>query len=376
MARLHFKSLESHRIPVLHLYKSLIRLSLHLPVSKDYKSLIHSQIITKFKDGKKHMSPKTVKELLTKARLWNDKMYNAIKHDYENRIMPNKDGVASLIAEDVDFQTSPCLKWINVQIKNHQALLKQKEEQQKANEKLKQTQELDKTQIERQKLQSWNALYKHKLIMAYRKSGRLATNIPKAELDHTYIECILLPDYLKNQEMIKLGRRRKLQLSRPLTAKLAYTGVPTGKFFFLRYPWKRQNKILSQMIHKAIHSDLQARIEQLEELKVLANYEYAWEENLKSSTDFKSLEKNGPQHGWVAPINDSINSLKLLHNAREAKNNAHLRVLLRNKRLIDISFSRKYEKTIAKWKAYSRDRKSNPKKYMTHYADLKKLYSL
>lgn len=76
---------------------------------------------------------------------------------------------------------------------------------------------------------------------------------------------------------------------------------------FLRAPSKRPSAALSRIIRDGIHSDLFEKIDELEEMKVLAQYEADWESKLDSDT---SLDPTLPWHSqWR--ILEFINSTSI-----------------------------------------------------------------
>lgn len=344
MRRIHFKKLESHRVPVLQLYKTILRNALHLPLPQPDVHTIHSEIALQFRQGRSSMAITKTQLLLNKAQLWSDHIYNAVR--------------------DSKSESNSSLDWIKSQLHQHLKDTAMKERRlQDQQIKIDTRPQGDDLKI----LQSRSryTVFKHRLLRSYQKSCRVSRKSP---LDDTYINSVLLPEFMARKDEKKLQQRRAIETGSPQTARLAYIPTPVGTVYFLRYPPKKMKRNLASYIHNHIHTNVYAKIDKLNDLMVLAAYEASWEYEMQSEKPLHDqISSDRIAAEWRNPIESSIKQLNYRIWQSSSSKEQHLDILLRRKRQKDRVYLRRYQGKLEKWRLYDLERQKDPLRFMMHY---------
>lgn len=355
----NYRKLQSHTTPVRQLFRCLLRNTTHLPLSQNDISLIRTQVINQFKTGRSQMSVSLIKSQLENAYLWNNHIYNTL-----------------LPAQNIESQTS--LSWIKSQLDKHKTAMKQQQLARPIEINPKPSGE----DLLRLQILSRFTLARNRMLRSYKSKCRVSS---KADLDDTYINTILVPEYFGRKQHREISRRKRSQLLKPRTAQIKFVPTAIGIMHFLRAPSKRPSAALSRIIRDGIHSDLLKKIDELEEMKVLAQYEADWESKLDSDT---SLGSNSPLaqsmensrvykqyiNQWYDPLNESIKTIQKRINRKRKREKIHARTLVSRKRLIDAVYQAKYQNYQWKWQKYQQLRSQSPAKFMVHYDVTKMMY--
>lgn len=365
-----FRKIESHKAPVRQLFRSLLRNTTHLPLAQPEIDTIRNQIVSKFQNEKHQMSLTQILLRLRQGYIWNDHMYNAIKQHNERVITGSNDSLNPKVES-----SSESLNWIKSQLKLYLEQLEQKQLEEHLNTKIPPTQD----ELARLQTLSRFTTARTRMLRSYKNNTRVSK---KVELDNTYINSILVPEYFNRKQLSKTIQRKKVQTAKPRTAQIKFVPTAVGIMHFLRVPSNRPSSALSRIIRDGIHSNLLKNIDLLESMKVMARYEAEWEARLESneneaqrlqpgslldiSMDYSQSYKNHINE-WHEPINESIRTIQKRINNKRKREKLHARTLVGRKRLIDASYYGKYRGNLWKWKKYDEMKQSSPLKFMVHY---------
>lgn len=360
----------SHRRPVFSLFRNILRSLPHLPLPKKDIQLLRKETVARFKNGQKLLAPLKTKILLNNAYEWNNHMYNAIVHASKKTPVD----ASHIVSKSNSKDTNESLKWIKDKIIEHNRKLKY-EDQRKKDQKIQWNEPVKGKELQRLQILSRFNVYRNRILRSYKEEGRLSS---KSELDNTYINNILIPEYISRKKQISLLKRRQIETKKAQTARLVYVPCQTGTFYFLRPPWKVQSKPLSQYIHSQIHTKLFDQIDNLENLKLLAQKEAEWETQIEIQEEEQlnslQISKNGIEKRkkellseWTEPVVSTLRTINQKINKIRSAREEYLKILMKRKRLIDIAYQGRYKRKLKKWNNYDTESKKNPLKSMTHY---------
>lgn len=341
MRRVHFKQLESHRKPLFQLYRRLIKYSYHVPLSVNYQIYLRTEISNRFHDGKKIMAPSIAREKLATASEWEAKMRQAITTELDS---PKKENVYT--------------KWIQNQIDTYMRdSLAQHHSA--ADQKLVWNPPKEGKDLEAYKCLSRVQFQRSKMIKTYQKQGILSPRVDK--LDPTYIDYVLLPEWMARQDRERTKKQQKLETEKPQKAHVVYVPTPLGRIYFLRKPGL-QSQALTRFIHDSVHTKLMTKMEELEDLEQLALLEAKWEHELANSGYTETELKDQ----WTGPVTNAILDLKLQKKKFERKTTQYISTIVSRKRLADIQFKGQQERKIQKWQEIEKEQKDQPYLYLIH----------
>ncbi|VVT53693.1 uncharacterized protein SAPINGB_P003702 [Magnusiomyces paraingens] len=340
MRRVHFRKLDSHRIPVLQLYKSILRNTLHLTLPQNDVHTLRTEITEQFKAGRNSMAIIKTKYLLQMAQVWSTHIYNAVRDP-----------------------KSESLNWIKAR------MIEQKQQReyecriQQDKNITKPTRPTGEALVNVQRRSTYT-VFRHRMLRSYQKSGRISA---KSELDETYLNSVLIPEFMERKAEQKLQRRRAIETGSPQSARIVYIPTPIGTFYFLRYPPKKMKRNLASLIHNHIHTNKMAQIDQLKGLIKLAEYEAQWEYDLEQGSSGGQQQLDALKREWLAPISASIKGINSSVWKRGHKNEIYLSTLLMRKKQKDRIYQGIHERKLKKWKQYDQEREKDPLRFLMHY---------
>lgn len=317
------------------------------------------------------MAPSKTKELLTEAGKWEESMREAILFKVEH-------------GDTVTSSLNRQARWIEGQIDDLMRSQQEAYETASASKLLWNAPQEGKDLKEYQN-QSRVQYQRHKMLAAYRSTGRLSRS---ENLDPTYIDYVLLPEWMALADRAREEQRRKIETTKPQQSKVVYVPTPLGRIWFLRTP-RPQSKELTRFIHGSVHTDIVSKMEALEELEKLAAMEAKWEleiarrEQQQSTSTPAATPNSVPRHThreaeekaiteWTAPIRSALMSLKLKKRSFERKTSSYVNIIVSRKRLKDIELLGKFKRNVAKWKEIDEQRAKKPYLWNIH-SDVRKL---
>lgn len=352
MRRVHFKQLESHRKPLFQLYRRLIKYTYHVPLSFNYQVYLRTEVSRRFHDGKKIMAPSIAREKLITANEWELNMRNSILFDLE---MFDK----MELSQSLDTNTNTHLAWIQNQIDDYMRESLEKY-QKKSDQSLVWNPPKQGVELKNFICMSRTQFQRQKMIKEYQKNGLISAR--KDLLDPTYIDYVLLPEWMEKKERERTAKRKRIETEKPQETHMVYVPTPLGRIYFLRQPWG-QSHDLTRFIHASVHTKVPEKVAELEELEKLAVYEAQWEAlvNPDNSQSVAELKEQ-----WTQPIKSALLDLRVKKTVFERKTSQYVATNVSRKRLKDIELQGKHERNVLKWANIEKEKKRRPYLHFIH----------
>lgn len=299
------------------------------------------------------MAPTLAREKLATANEWELNLRNSILFDL---------GLFSDMEEaniSLDNTTNVHLEWIQSQIDDYMrdSLVNHQKE---ADQKLSWNPPKEGIELENFRCLSRTQFQRQKLIKTYQTKGLISSR--EELLDPTYIDYVLLPEWMERKERERTEKRKRIETEQPQKTNMVYVPTPLGRIYFLRQPWG-QSRDLSRFIHASVHTNVPEKVTELEELEQLAVHEAEWEQ-LIDPKSFKVAAELQDQ--WTQPIRQSLEALKLKKAAFERKTTHHVAINVARKRIKDNEFKGKQEKKVLKWAELENEMKERPYLHFIH----------
>lgn len=264
----HFRELQGHKLPVLRLYRTVLKHIANLPLSGDENAQIRRIWSNQVHKNTNMMAGFHAKRQLNEARRWarlfrlaiegDCKAIESVKQELQLRLERERREIARVAEEpkrERNYRMDPRKgTWLD----EYNRVI---------------TQNLAESPL-------------------FRASSRQATNRGKAmrkftdefkrkyDLDEFYIDSFIVPDFCRVRELQAIERRKKLEMSRPLTAVLSTFRSPFGPFSYLRLPGKRTNSRTMQYMHNYRKDVFHETRHNIDDFLVLAQCEDDWEDLL------------------------------------------------------------------------------------------------
>lgn len=359
MKRVHFKFLSSHRKPVLHLYKRLLKYTYHLPLSFNYQVYLRNEISKRFKDDKKIMAPSASKKRIIAGQTWEKNLRNTILYEL---------GLHDQITAKDHFSEpgkNVYKAWLERQIAVFMTT-KQENHIKQQNEKLEWNPPKTGAELELFRLKSRVQLKRLKTLKAYTDKQLISPR--KEEIDPLYVDYILVPEAFKSDEKARRDKKKQIQTRGPRQAHVQYVPTPLGRIYFLR-TGRPQSKQLSRLIHYSIHTKLIDKINHLDKMEKLASLEAEWE----IKHDKTVLEQ--PEivmQNWLAPIKIAKMKYNLKQKKFKTLTTSYHSIIYNRKRLRDKILVGRHLRNIKYWKRIEQKKKETPFLYLLH-SDVRRL---
>lgn len=354
MPKVHFRNLQSHRASVFQLYRSLLRNVNHLPLSQNDNSIVHGQIKSRFKDGRKLMAPSAVRRDLIEGYRWNSHMYHAI-------------------LDTSQPPSSISLEWIKTQLKQYQADIERQEQFEKGKSINLNPPPTGDDLIKLQTTSRFVTM-RYRMLRSYKNNCRVSK---KSELDDTYVNGILIPEYFARKELRKTINLEKIQTSKPKEASIAFIPTLICPIYYLKYPYKRNSRGLHRIVTNMLHTKLFDKIDALEQAKILAQYEADWEAELEQNQQHRSIDRIGMMewsktrkkisNEWLRPLDESIAQTQSKVDNLRKREKLHARVLFSRKKMLNKTYEGKFRANLWKWKYHRQLKQNNQLPFMVHY---------
>lgn len=353
MKRVHFKFLSSHKKPVLHLYKRLLKYTYHLPLSFSHQVYLRNEITKRFKDDKKIMAPSDSKKRIFAGQTWEKNLRNTILYELG---LYDKITAKDHLSEP---GTNVYKGWVERQIGFYMKT-QQDNHIKKQNEKLEWNPQKVGVELEIFRVKSRVQLKRLRMLKSY--TDRQLISSRKDEIDPLYIDSILLPEAFKSDEKTRREKKKQLNLRGPRKTHIQYVPTPLGRIYFLRTR-RPQSRHLSRLIHNSVHTKLIDKINRLDNMAKLASLEAEWE--IKHDLTVTDTPET-VMADWLTPIQTA----KTRYNSRQLRfktvTTSYHSVIYNRKRLQDKVLVGRNLRHIKYWKEIERKEKRKPFLYLLH----------
>ncbi|CAN6649043.1 hypothetical protein TRVA0_023S01486 [Trichomonascus vanleenenianus] len=331
-----FRNLESHRRPVLRLFRQLIRLASDLEGETGKTGV--AAISYQFKKYKGLLEPYKAREVIMKAFEW----------------------------EQILRSNEPCRdKRVNQEIeryKEEMRVIQAKKERRKSIQlnsthvRQKENAEIDSNltdlynpppnEFEKDKVRQTNRLIKYRGRAIKEYQSKLSR---KAEIDDEYVDLFLAPQYQleKRKRIVENICRRELE--RPKQARLSYVNSPVGPLSYLKLTGKSPTPAAGAIIREAMQLRFVERVRELEGHLELAIHEAHWENQVAGASEQEESSLDDLINDWTEPIREAIAQIQDKRKHRIRKMVANRKVLVMRRGYIQRVFDNQQKNRIKMW---------------------------
>lgn len=327
----HFRDLASHRIPVLQLYRRLLRHAGYVDLSlSEQKTSLSNKLLRKtisdaFKYYRPLMSSYTTLSMINEALKWEESLRLSI-----------------LNPTDLDLKA-----YIRKDHETFKNLLGEKQKRREKNEKY---QKREKVSRRTDKSDRYNLppvghelelLRERTLRNTYRRRLTKLGVLPQKNVDEGmfYVNTFLVPEYrLQKKNEIESIKRERI-MSKPLTARLRVLRLNAlvGALSYLNVTGQKQTLGLTSTIRKLMLSKDVEKLERLKEIAYLAKLEAQWQDDSVDS--------------WTEPIMQSLALLRSRIKKAE-KLAMHRKILIARKARIDHMLEGRHKRLVKRLESY------------------------
>lgn len=322
----HFRELESHRRPVLQLFRRLLR---HGGQFADARPAI----VGEFKKWKGLMSSYKARECILDGYHWEDILRRTIVNK-EPKLLKSIEDRIYVYNKEVERQRN--VKTEPVQRnQRHKGPKDPLENYNKPPEGL----QLHMLQEDNKRL-----TYKRRVLRNF--TDRVSK---KVELDELYMDIFLIPEYRHQRKTSIMNSRRNREMAKPPTARITNVTTPIGPFSLLQVVGHRQSPVLGMRVRKALADKRQQKIAKLEEYLAYAKQQAMWEKDVdKSRKHLETLTKQ-----WCEPIENALTRMKNGLDRDRTRFLNYRRVIIRRKQMLKPILAKRHENKIRRWQNYN-----------------------
>lgn len=322
----HFRELESHRRPVLQLFRRLLR---HGGQFEEARPVI----VGEFRKWKGLMSSYKARERILDGYHWEEVLRRAIVDDEPGLLKDIEDRI-HVYKQEMERR------------QNVKSGLVQRNQRHKGPKDPLQNYNKPPEGMQLRILQEENKRLTYKRRVLRNSADRLSK---KVDLDELYMDVFLIPEYRRQREMSIMNTRRSRDMAKPPTARITNVTTPIGPFSLLQVVGYKQSSILGMRIRKALADKRQQKIAKLEEYLTYARQQAQWEKEVEKSR--KHLETLTTQ--WCQPIEDALVRMKRGIDRDRNRFLNYRKIIIRRKKMLQPVLARRHENKIKQWQNYN-----------------------
>lgn len=316
----NFRNLESHRRPILHLFRHLLRISSVIEHKKETAFI--------FKQRKGIQSSYKAREWIQEAFEW-DEILREYALDGSHKEKVNEK------LEKIHSHMNPVKKIQKKEGEKNQGHKKEKDRFIDYNTQL--------NELKLEELKNEHALqtYRKRILKHEQQMFNLTS---KRDIDNEYIDLIKTPDYRTKQELAKLNNMFKRDVRSP-NVKLQYMTTPLGFFWYLKRPDKPPSDTVGGMIRSLKQDRSLEQRRELEQLLNAAKDEALWE-SITNNKDIKITEKE-----WTKEIMNDIKRIDKRRKDIETKLEKNRDTLIQQMTLLNQAYQGRRERRYQRWQS-------------------------
>lgn len=326
----HFRNLRGHRVPVLQLYRRLLR---HCGQFENARPVV----VSRFKKFKGLMSSYITRDRILEGYSWEEKLRRAILDPEGNK-------------ETVKYINQEIEKYRHTLLENGKRTTNVSSSKQR-NRKHKKRQpdplvdyNLPPEGIQLNSLKQDNRLRTYRNRVYRNFSDRLSQ---KSELDQFYLDVFLTPEYRRQREDAIIQQRKKREMFKPPTIRMVSLQTPIAPFALLKVVGFKQTYQLGQHIRRALQDKRQIKLAKLERYLEYAQEQADWEKEVEGDSN------NQNKALWCDPIQDAVNRVRKSIDQDKRRRLRYRKRLLRRKKMLENMAMYRHRKKVASWQKSS-----------------------